>query len=73
MKTRRYAKVRKAKSYAKTRNAMKNTKTRKALSYTKAMKHIKKKTTNQKNITESISTTVVATMSPVTITIVHYA
>jgi hypothetical protein len=37
------------------------------------MKHIEKKTTNQKNITESISTTVVATMSPVTITVVHCA
>jgi hypothetical protein len=45
---------------------------------TKAMKLIEKKTTHQKTITESISTTVVATMSPVTttfatITIVHHA
>ncbi len=51
------------------------------MSYTKsakAMKHIEKKTTHQKNITKSISTTIVATMSLVTtaiptITIIHCA
>jgi uncharacterized coiled-coil protein SlyX len=45
---------------------------------TKAMKQIEKKTTHQKKIIESISTIVVATMSPITIdiatiTIVHCA
>ncbi len=42
---------------------------------TKAIKHIEKKTTHQKNITESISITIVATMSPITttMTIIHCA
>jgi hypothetical protein len=60
---------------------MKNKKIRKAMSYvknTKAMKHIEKKIIHQKNITKNISTTIVATMSPITttiatITIVHCA
>jgi len=80
-KIKKYAKARKAKSYAKTKKAMKNTKIRKTMSYmknTKAMKLIEKETTHQKNIIESISTIVVATMSPITtafatITIVHCA
>jgi hypothetical protein len=74
-------KVRKAKSYVETKKAMTNTKTRETMSYvknTKAMKQIEKKTTHQKKIIESISTIVVATMSPITIdiatiTIVHCA
>jgi hypothetical protein len=41
---------------------------------TKAMRHIEKKITHQKNITKNISTTIIATMSPIaTITIVHHA
>jgi hypothetical protein len=76
-----YVKARKAKSYVKTRKAMTNTKTREEMNYmknTKAMKQIEKKTIHQKKITESISTTIVATMSPITIdiatiTIVHCA
>jgi hypothetical protein len=74
MKTRRYVKARKAKSFAKTKKAMTNTKTREIMNYvknTKAMKQIEKKTTHQKKINEGISTTIVATMSP--ITIVHCA